>query len=420
MTLSKQKTDWVLLLYGITFMSMLVFLITYNSWINYIRYAYVLIMICLTIVNGFRYTNKSVYIVFGILAVHTILFGFIFASDSVQAAINDNGKEILVFLLFVLTTAQYVYENKRQEEFVKISQICISLFINYCYITNFNGIAPIKFLPYLLTGSSTRVRFTFGLGATNRAAYMAVAVLILSDMVLRNYGGYKLKGKMPFYKLYVLVSMAVSVLVLLSTQTRGAIIAVLAYFIICNVSFFKRKLKNGSRFLRICLRILLPVGFCGYAYYVFTIAVNRSSFLMDNWNVFLQNANRWLGLGYVSFSGFLTDVFNYGTSPMDCYYLYIICTTGIIGAVLIFGALIYLFIKFSNILYRKVISELDKKFIMLFFILLFVSFSESLLIAPFVPYSYVFWIGFFLVLMNQKSQIKAPSASSTYLITQSE
>lgn len=395
MALSEKKTDLVLLLYGITLMAMLIFLITDAGWINYIRYIYTAIMTVLLIAKKHVYKINSLFFIFWILILHTVLFGYIFVPDEIKATVYDNAKEMIIFWLFIFTTAQYVYQHKEQVMFVKISQLCMSLFLNYCYITHFNGIAPIKLLPYILSESG-RIRFTFGLGATNRAAYLALSVLILSDMVIRNQGGYTLKLKTSMYKLYVLASMAISILVILSTQTRGAILAGAIYFVIFGKGLFKKR-----KAIRFCVRVLVPVCLAVYAVYVFGIAINRSTYLITNWTIYLQHANPWLGLGYIPFSGFLSDIYHYGTAPMDCFYLYIICTTGIVGACFIIGVLIYLLYSFSNTLQMREVNEIDKRFISVYVVMLFISFSESLIIAPFVPYSYVLWVGFLLVLMNR-------------------
>ena len=283
-----------------------------------------------------------------------------------------------------------------------MSQFCVSLFVNYCYITHFNGLAPIKSLPYLFS-EGERIRYTFGLGVTNRAAYLAFTALVLSDMVLRSQGGYKLRTKFTLYRAYLMISVAVSILVILSTQTRGAVLAAAVYLLIAGKRFLKK--RRGMRFI---LRWALPVGFIIYAVYVFGIAFNRSEYLTTNWNIFWEQGNHWLGMGYVPFSGFLNDVFNLGTAPMDCYYLYIICTTGIVGVILIFCPLMYLYRKFAGIIIRgkNMKKFFDEEFILAFFILLFISFSESLLIAPFVSYSYVYWIGFILVLMDHQWERK--------------
>lgn len=403
------KNNSIMLIYAITLLSMFVFLKTAHPVVNYVRYAYVLFMGAYIIFREksliFNRTLLTITICF---LGHTVLFGFLFVPEEYSNIIIDNAKDMLLFWGFVIFTAQYVWKNGLEKKFLIFSQIATTLFMNYCYITNFNGIGPIKFLPALFGMSGGRIRFTFGLSATNRAAYIALAAFILSVMVWRECFKDKkllsLRWALP--EIYVFASGLIAVLVMLSTQTRGAIIAAVMFWVLT-------KLMNNGEFLKVNFRnidwkiyyIIASLLLGLYAYFVFFNAESRSEYMAMNLDVFLNYSEHWKGLGYVPFSGFLTQVFGYETGPLDCYYLYIICTTGIVGAVMVLGPIIFLLFKSIKTFCRSVTDTLQNQYIGLYIICVFIAFSESSLVAPYSPYSYIYWVMFFLLMTNNETKL---------------
>lgn len=403
----RRNFDIVLLVYAVTLMSMLLFLYRTNAVLNNVRYLYVVFMITITLMQGVIYKNKQVLNVIGAFLIHTILFGFLIIPATASfTIIFDNGKELLILWTFVFTTSQYIYKNHLEKEFLLISQCCVSLFMDFCYLRHFNGIAPLKFFGGIF-GVGNRVRFTFGLSAANRTAYLAVASIILILFVLKERCWIRIGNRFDVYKFFLKGSLVIAVLIILSTQTRGAIIAIIA-FICINVFLNSKWLSkfrgtHMSKRIRLRMSILIAIFYGGYAYYVFVVSGARSEFINQSWNAYKELSNQWIGLGYVPFSAFLTDSMGWGTTALDCYYVYIICTTGIIGAIIIFAILIYLLGCLFKAYFGGYSNSLGNASIALYLVLLFIGFSETMVVGPWIPHNYVYWILFMLVLMNSKN-----------------
>lgn len=396
------KKNSVLVFFAITLLSMYVFLSTLNGAVNYIRYLYVaVIAVFIIAVQKKIVANKAVAFVMGCFILHTLIFGFLLAPEDIADVVIDNGKEMLVFWLFIFFTAQYVWQKGLEKEFIMFAQLITSLFVNYCYVTNFNGIGPIKFLPSIFGIGGMRIRFTFGLGAVNRAAYIALASLVLSIIVWRECFDNKrlLSRYWTVYQLYVLASVLVAILVMLSTQTRGALLSAVLFWLVTKIMNKDKVFGIDPRRINWKLWSILILGaFFAYAYYVFFYAESRTDYLTINMDIFSEYANRWMGMGYAPFSAFLTQSFGYETGPMDCYYLYILCTTGIIGLIIVLLPIIFLLINFVRKYCHNTTNSLQNQDICLYLVLLYISFSECALAAPLSPYSYIYWILFFLAL----------------------
>lgn len=408
MTSKFLKNNTIILIYSVTLLSMFIFVKTVNPIVNYVRYAYVAFMGAYVVLKQKKFLfNKSLLAVVIFLVGHALLFGLIIVPGELSDIISDNAKNVFFFWGFVVFTAQYVWMNGAEKQFLIASQIVTTLFMNYCYITNFNGIAPIKFLPQLFGESIQRIRFTFGLSATNRAAYIALASFILSVMVWREcFKGKKLlsfRWTMP--EIYVFVSGLISVLVMLSTQTRGALLSAVLFFVLTEVMNRSDEWKLNPKKIDwkiYCIFIFVLIGIC--AYFVLFNIDSRSEYLTTNLNVFMNHANKLVGMGYVPFNGFLTKVFEYETSPVDCYYLYIICTTGIIGAIMTFLPLLFILFRGIKQFCSNLTDALQNQYIGLYIVCIFTAFSESSFIAPYSPYSYTYWIMFFLFLLGRNKE----------------
>ena len=399
------KNNSIMLIYAVTLLSMFMFVKTVNPIVNYIRYAYVFFMGIFVVAKHKELLfNKFMLLILGCFIAHTVIFGFMLAPDSLSDIIEDNTIDLILFWGFVIFTAQYVWKNRLDKQFLIFSQIATTLFVNYCYITNFNGIAPVKFLPTLFGAGINRIRFTFGLSATNRAAYIALAAFILSLMVWREcFNNKKLFSKeWTFFEVYVFFSGVVSVLVMVSTQTRGALLSAAIFFVLTSIldkeCLFKLNFKNIDwKIYFIFAAVLLLF----YAYFVFFNADSRSENLAINLDLFLASANQATGFGYTPFSTFLTQGFGLATRPIDCYYLYILCATGFTGLALILISMIIMLTRAIRIYCFEDTSTLKNSYIVLYIVMIFIAFSESSFVAPYSPYSYIYWVMFLLLFLGQ-------------------
>lgn len=332
--------------------------------------------------------------------IHAVVFYFISFSTELQEKVLNNSKDFLLFWLFVFFTAQFIRQNHAEKTFLIVSQLISSFFINFCYITHFNGIAPIKFIGGFF-GISGRVRFTFGLQATNRAAYLALASFILSYIVLNCCMEKFQKRTGILYKLYLWASMLVSVLVILSTVTRGALLAII-YFILISKSlvWFRRILQKCSPAIWAIL-FLLILG--AYAAFVFQ-SEGRNANVVINYEVFKEYANPLTGLGFLPFSSFLTKSYGYDTWALDIYYLYILFSTGIVGFIMQMTALFAVLYGYLKMYLNGMMDRFTEYAFSLYILMLISGMSESNIVSPQSMYSYIYWIIFLLTLRSAKEK----------------
>lgn len=405
-------TDWladniVILLYGVTLLAMCIFLRNGSAVINYIRYIYcALIMLVVIFRKRTLVVNKFVAYIVGGFVLHSVLFCFLIVPSSFRSAVIDNGKEMIVFWLFVFCTAQYVHATMKQKEFLLTTFFVFSLYMIVVYLTNFNGWAPIKFLPQLLGLGGIRVRFDFGFESNNQAAYLSLCLFVLSVLVWRTSlcNNKVLTKDWTVPKLYVAVACIVSILMMLSTQTRGALMLALLFWLM-------PKLMNRTKIItkskhRVALAIVFLVAFLVvYFYFVYFAGDSRTSYLTHNVEIFVQYSNRWIGMGYAPFSAFLNQMYGYATMPMDNYYLYILCATGYVGLAIVVTLLVSLVIYLSRLLYHNSHNYFLVQVVVIFFMLLLMGVTEAGIIYTFSIYSSIYWMLIILSLMDVK-QVK--------------
>lgn len=399
----------VLVFYGIALVSMCIFLQVPSPVINYMRYFYCLFIFAVVLFRKKKISiNKVALFIVGCFLLHTLLFGFIFIPSSLHSGVIDNGKEMLMFWVFAFFTAQYVYETKKTKEFLLITYFVLSFFIDIVYFTHFNGIAPIKFLPNIFgIGDTVRVRFDFGFVSNNTAAYMCLMVFIFTVIVWREYlsNNHVFTRAWSIPKIYMFISGTITVLMMLSTQTRAALMLALGFWLVSKYfSNYANKRRKKSFTAFFLLIVVCIVAF--YGYFVYTDGDSRSVYLTWNVSVFLQYGNLLTGLGYEPFSAFLNDSYGLMTAPMDNYYLYILCSTGYLGLILIIIPILLILFYFIYAYFQKRISKLQAQFIILFIVVIMMGFTESNIVYSFSPYSVLCWTCFLLVIMGIKKDKK--------------
>lgn len=394
------KKDYLLITFSL-------FLIIFSFFINKsyeILYNSVYLYTIIVLMANLRkkmVISKSSFLVMFLLLIHTVIFGYFLSPQSVTSQVHDNAKNIILFLLIIFFTAKYVSDKSLWNEFLIFSQLPLSLFLIYSYITNFNGIAPLKFLPNFF-GVGQRVRFNFGFTSYNSVAYYATAVVIISIIILSEKNKNKSKDKRKKYSIfevYIFISILISLLVILSAQTKGALLTI-AFFILISY-FLNRGVFCGFNIKKINIFIwvlLLSIAIYIYGIYVLN-SDSRNLNVVINLDIFKNYANHYTGLGYTAFSGFLTKVFGYQTYALDIYYLYIVFTTGYIGAAIILITLAYILIRFIKMYLSGKTTTLQNRIFALYIVTILNGFSESNVISPLSMGCYVYWILFMLMLL---------------------
>lgn len=390
------------ILYCVNLLFMLLVRVQGSGILSKFRYIYIACLVLLTIY--FIYQNVISDDVFCIAALiklmlpfilHTFLFCCIFTNDSIIASTNLYLQELLIFISSLIFTAYFTVKFGLFDEIIRLTYWCFAIFLFYCYITNFNGLEPFRYLTTLFN-STGRVRYSFGFNNAVEVGMYAEATLTLSIYMLI------IKKELSFkhLKIDVLIQIildAVMVLIILSSATRGAIIE-LVFFVLLVVFHFLRKhiiLKANKKavflFCTIALFVLFVFFFAFEGYvYLWELSSSRMDNYTINLEIFEQYANKLYGMGYASHSTFQNKGYGYDTFALDVMYLYFYFSTGIVGFAIIMWQLIVLFIN----IYRTSVTNDEKKFFIrtIFLIMLFDGFFEVSFFNPVMVNCYIYML----------------------------
>ena len=155
-----------------------------------------------------------------------------------------------------------------------------------------------------------------------------------------------------------------------------------------SVHLSQASIKAAKRYAAIGILILLALFFVTGIWDYIWVRSNRSLNVSKNIQWVPIVGNIWTGMGFVENDAFITDAsnnwisaFGVGTSSLDMNYLYIYCTTGILGCAV--TALILLILGIS--LYKNRKQKHGFYYFLLYVVILFYACMETIL------FTYRFW-----------------------------
>lgn len=404
MVISKK---YVFLLINFVMMTGIMFSVTDFSLANVgTKFKFVFIVYCLIDILSHkkRPCSRNLAFLFSLLVFYVLAWGFVFTNPIVGAQIAAHRKTMLIYLAMLIPCALEVIHYRCVEEYTVSSgaALCLVLVIQVLRHRNEMILNPVFAVRSFL--AHNLVRSSFGFLDTNFVGNVCFLVLCILFMAYI----FHLSNPLFHSRIRILVflaALAVS-MIMLCTSSRTAIICLVAFAgsaAVIRFLEFVRLSHASSRVLKKCaalgvLALIILFYVTGFWNSIWSSS-NRELNISANIQWVPVLGNIWTGMGFVENGAFITDAsnnwisaFGVRTSSLDMNYVYIYCTTGILGCAVM--ALILLILGVS--LYRNRRQEYGAYYIVLFVIILFYAFMETVLFtyrfwAMMIPYVVLFY-----------------------------
>lgn len=290
-----------------------------------------------------RNFNKKILICAGILLTYILLFGLFWVNDIVITETRQYLVEMLIYFCLLFFTYLQVRRFSCFVEFVQSTYIALSVPLLLAYFTHlgdttFNPIYFIKVIVFDL-----RRRSTFGFIQQN----IVGAVCFLTFVISVIWFYYLIKKqhrikRLSLFSVYMIISDLIIWMMFQSTSSRASLTSFFL-FLLC-FFLFEYVAKNKKVFFVLC-----SVGFVCVVGLLLVFGdsiwntANRSANISENIQWVEIIGNKWTGMGFVENSAFQytwidgvgSGAFGVRTSSLDMYYIYLYCTTGIVGCLMI-------------------------------------------------------------------------------------
>ena len=370
------------------------------------KFKFVYILFCLVDLISHREKpcSLNLAIVFSLLILYVLAWGFIFTNPIVAAQIADHRKTMLLYLAMLIPGALEVIHYKCIKEYT-ISSGAALLLVLLTQITS--HINEMVFNPYIAVRSflaHDMVRSSFGYLDTNFVGNSCFLINCILFIVYINH------MENPLFhsriRILAVITALIVFYIMLCTSSRTPTICMTAFCgiavvikLLKNVHFTQDSIRVLRKFVAAGLFLLPVLVYVTGLWDTFWVSSNRGLNVSENvpWVPILGSI--WTGMGFVENSAFITDAsnnwisaFGVATSSLDMNYLYIYCTTGIFGCVVM--ALILLILGVS--LYKNRKQQFGFYYLLLFVVVLFYAFMETILFtyrfwAMMIPYVILFY-----------------------------
>ncbi len=345
-TKPKSKITYIFLaFYGVAIAALLLSTIDNvpaRELLESIKWLYLAFSVVNVIIHCRRF-SKKILVIAGILLSYIIFFGVVFVNDIVASETRQYLIQMLIYFGLLYLTYLQVKRFNCFIEFVKTTYISFSAplllaYFTHLHDTTFNPLYFIKVIVFDL-----RRRSTFGFIQQNIVG--AVCFLTFFVSLVWFYCLTKKQGKqrsLNLFSIYMIVADLVIWLMFQSTSSRASLTSffLLLFFFL----FFEYIAKNKKAFFVCSL-----VGFIGIVAVVLIFgnqiwsASNRSANIQMNIQWIEVIGNKWTGMGFVENSAFQytwvdgvgSSAFGVKTTSLDIYYVYLYCTTGILGCIMV-------------------------------------------------------------------------------------
>ena len=332
-------------------------------------------------------------LIFAILLFYYAAWRYVFLVPLVMFPIIYHTRTLFMFWGMLVLASMEVIRYDCVEEYTVTSGAALMLVLFYQTATHLEELIWNPVFAIHSFFAHDLVRASFGYVHMNFAGNACFLLSVILLMVYLYYSRNPLVHSR--IKIAVVILEALVFYILLSISSRTAF---LGFFIFAGGAFVI-EIKDRLHFTKESVRILIRAGIIGaaglIAVFLFT----------DAWDVLMVKSNRalnismnlrwvpvigniWTGMGLVENAAFVTDAstnwtsaFGVATSSLDMNYLYIYCTTGILGCLLTAAILILIGIG----LYKNRKQKYGAYFILLYLVILFYALWETVL------FTYRFW-----------------------------
>ena len=337
----------VMVLYFVALLSSMLIIvdnIPFAGLLLKVKYIYVVAIAFFYVKDGMYVWNKRFFFAFGLLFIHTFLYGVVFINPTIESISRAYFQQLSTFYLMTFFTILYVFKKNCYTEVLETSALALASMILWCSSTHSGDfVNPIYFVN--IFSRTERFRAPFGMGDVNYCGNYCLYLLIVAVLLWNEWKEKKKYVDIRVRGALVFVCFA-AIFMLLSTASRSAILSLTLFG---SVLFVLRKKAVFLKYWKLITVIVGAVSLIAVVALIPTgvleeiwVQSNREGNMSINYPLFVLHGNFLHGMGYMDNSGFLNMAYGYQTTAMDVYYLYIPFSTGIVGSILIFGQMIYM------------------------------------------------------------------------------
>ena len=356
---------------------------------------YLFILYCLIDIMQYRENNcgTNLIILFLILIAYVLLWRYVSVNPNMVEYISNHTLIMIYFLLLLIPSTQEVlhYQCVGEYTITSCAAIIAALFIQVITHLNELSLNPVFAVYSFLSHDVMRSSFGFlhanGIG---NMCFLIVSFLFLFYLEFSDNPLLHSRSKM-----FILLFDCIIFMILFSASSRTAFISIVIFLMVASGI----RIMNKVRFTAKSKKYLKWIIFIGLLFFVVIVFVsglwdyiwinsNRSLNVTENVHWVPVLGNIWTGMGFVENGAFISNPYNanlsaFGveTSSLDMNYVYIYCTTGILGSCMMASILFILGVS----LYKNRGEKYGGYYIALFVTLLFYAFWETVL------FTYRFW-----------------------------
>ena len=356
---------------------------------------YLFILYCLIDIMQYRENNcgTNLIILFLILIAYVLLWRYVFVNPNMVEYISNHTLIMIYFLLLLIPSTQEVlhYQCVGEYTITSCAAIIAALFIQVITHLNELSLNPVFAVYSFLSHDVMRSSFGFlhanGIG---NMCFLIVSFLFLFYLEFSDNPLLHSRSKM-----FILLFDCIIFMILFSASSRTAFISIVIFLMVASgirimnkVRFTAKSKKYLKWVIFIWLLFFVVIVFVSGLWDYIWINSNRSLNVTENVHWVPVLGNIWTGMGFVENGAFISNPYNanlsaFGveTSSLDMNYVYIYCTTGILGSCMMASILFILGVS----LYKNRGEKYGGYYIALFVTLLFYAFWETVL------FTYRFW-----------------------------
>ena len=327
-------------------------------------------------------------------------YTFVINNSDFSTLVRTNFIQYFIWILFILATVEFIEYKQCYDQVIFIIYACISCFLVFQYITNFDSFKIFSNLGLIFNSDvSERYRESYGFSHPNNCGDFCLAGIVIAVLIRTR------KNRISSLWLF---SDAIKIVMLLSTSSRGSILGLVLFSsVFCYLisdRFFLKNIKY-RRFLGVLLTIfliiiftVLLIAFCDFQ--EFLVESNRSYNFSINIPSLVYAGKLFWGVGFIPSAVFGTEFFLSNYTFVDNYYLYVLISTGLTGCIFICCIILSLILHIKKYLFKD--SVFYKAIISIICMCFFISFFESELFNPAYLSSYIYMILLLSVASNSR------------------
>ena len=360
-----------------------------------IKFKYVFMLYCIIDIMQYRKIDfgPNLIILFAILTAYVLLWRYVFVNPDMGDYISGHTLIMMYYLFLLIPSTQEVLHYQCISEYTITSCAAIFSALLLQVITHTDELILNPLFAVRSFMAHDIMRSSFGFLHANAIGNMCFLIISFLLIFYLEFSDNPLPHSRS--KVIILLFLCLIFQILFSASSRTAFISLLIFFggtcgirIAEKVRFTAKSMKLLKKAFIIGLFIFVVFFFASGLWDYVWVNSNRSLNVTENVHWVPILGNIWTGLGFVENGAFISDPYNGGisafgvqTSSLDMNYIFIYCTTGILGCFMMAAIVIILGIGlFKN---RK--AKYGDYYLVLYFTLIFYAFWETIL------FTYRFW-----------------------------